>query len=296
MKDKNHKKTKTLKKALERSKELGEAAASNDFSEAQDQVDKKLSAMNRGPIKKVWDKVLFLWEKFKSPELPLRLKITIIGALLYLILPTDVIADAIPGLGLIDDLSVIMIVFREVSKYLLPKIEKKIEEKLYQSCYQKIDDKLSLIFKNTLINTLWSFLANLLGCLILVIKPFGEKPSRYVAIAIFILIAIWAIIRIIIYLQKYGATSLKISRPIIKNKSISKGLAEFVRQEYAYINELYAGIEIAKSFIPQIPEIPDLPQIIKTFEKHYKKRIILFLLIFALYSLLIWGTKFLLLK
>ena len=45
-----------------------------------------------------------------------------------------------------------------------------------------------------------------------------------------------------------------------------------------------------------MPEIPDLPQIIKTFEKHYKKRVLLFVILLALYTALIWLTKFLLLR
>ncbi len=282
----------TTQKALARSKELGAAATEKDTQE----LEKKLPAMKKGPIKKVWDKVLFLWEKIKSPDVPLRLKLTITGALLYLILPADVLPDFIPGLGLIDDLSVIMIVFREVSRYLLPKLEKKIEEKIYDSCYEKIDARLSLIFKNTLINTLWTFLANVLGCAILVIKPFGQKASRCTAIVIFCLIGCWSIYRIIRYMLQYGATTKKIVIAIWRRRSISKGLADFVIQEYSYINQIYAGIEIAKSFIPDMPQIPDLHQIIKTFEKHYLKRIILFILIFVLYTALIWITKLLLMR
>lgn len=287
----------TTQKALERSKELGQKTADTDsLPQAQAELEEKLPSMKRGPIKKVWDKVLFLWDKFKSPEVPLRLKVTIVGALLYLILPADVLPDVIPGIGLVDDLSVILIVFREVSKYVLPKIEKKIEQKIYDTCYEKIDEKLSLIFKTTLLNTLWTFLANALGCAILVIKPFGTPYSRYVAYVVFGLTAAWAIFRIIRNLVQYGAITKKIAAAIWHRRSISKGLSDFVKEEYIYINYIYAGIEIAKSFVPEMPEIPDLPQIIKTFEKHYKKRVLLFVILLALYTALIWLTKFLLLR
>ena len=297
MKKTNHTEITRTQRALERSKELGQKAADTDFfPQAQAEIEEKLPSMNRGPIKKVWNKVLFLWDKFKSPEVPLRLKITIVGALLYLILPTDVLPDVIPGIGLVDDLSVILIVFREVSKYLLPKIEKKFEEKFYDTCYEKIDEKLSLIFKGALLNTLWTFLANVIGCVILVIKPFGSPYSRYAAYIVFGLSATWTIFRIIQYLLQYGATTKKIATAIWHRRSISQGLSDFVKEEYIYINYIYAGIEIAKSFVPEIPKIPDLPQIINTFEKHYKKRIILFITLLALYTGLIWLTKFLLLR
>jgi len=291
MKEEKERINKISQKALKKAEELGQQSTAQDQAE----IEKKLPLMKRGPIKKVWDKVLFLWNHFKSPQVPLRLKITIIGALLYLILPSDLLPDFVPGLGLVDDLSVILIVFREVSKYALPKIEKKIENKIYDSCYEKIDARLSYIFKSTLINTACTFLANVIACVILVTKPFGQTASRYTAISLFILIGCWTFYRIIRYLRLYGATTKKILSAVIKRKSISKGLADFVRGEYSYINRIYAGIDIAKNFIPDMPEIPDLAQIMKTFENHYKKKIILFLLLFLLYSLLIWLTKFLLL-
>lgn len=43
-----------------------------------------------------------------------------------MVLPIDVLADAIPSIGLLDELSVLLTVLREVLKYALPKLEKKI--------------------------------------------------------------------------------------------------------------------------------------------------------------------------
>ena len=140
--------------------------------------------MKKGVIAKVWDKVLFLWEQVKNPEIPLSLKITIVGALLYLVLPIDVLPDYIPGFGLLDDLAVILAVVREVSKYALPKLEKKAEEKLFELGYQKIDEKLSEIYKSILVTTLITFFVNAAGCTILVTKPFANLISRKIAVAI----------------------------------------------------------------------------------------------------------------
>ena len=64
-----------------------------------------------------------------------------------MVLPIDVLPDTISGVGLLDDLFVLLTVFREVSKYALPKLEKKIENKFYEISYQKIDEKLSKIYK-----------------------------------------------------------------------------------------------------------------------------------------------------
>ena len=282
----------TKKKALKKADELGKQSTEKDVQE----LDSKLPAMKKGVIAKIWDKVLFLWEQAKSPEVPLRLKLVIIGALLYLILPVDVLPDTIPGVGLLDDLSVLLTVFREVSKYALPKLEKKIENKFYEVSYQKIDEKLSEIYKSILATTIITFFVNAIGCTILVTKPFGNVISRKVAVAIFFLIFVYALIRFIIYLKTYGQLTKKLASSVYKKKSISQGVSDFVCSEYRYLAYLFNGLEIVKSVVPELKDIPDGPQIVKTFKNHYRNRIILFCVLFVLYSLLIMATKFILFR
>ena len=282
----------TKKKALKKADELGKQSTEKDVQE----LDSKLPAMKKGVIAKIWDKVLFLWEQAKSPEVPLRLKLVIIGALLYLILPVDVLPDTIPGIGLLDDLSVLLTVFREISKYAMPKLEKKIENKFYEISYQKIDEKLSEIYKSILTTTLITFFINAVGCTILVTKPFGEKISRNISIIIFSGIFLYSVIRFIIYMKKYGPLTKKIASSVYKKKSISQGISDFVCKEYKYLAYLFEGLQIVKSVVPELNDIPDGPQIVSTFENHYKKRIILFIVFFALYSVLIMVTKFILFR
>ena len=282
----------TKKKALKKADELGKQSTEKDIQE----LDSKLPAMKKGVILKIWDKVLFIWEQAKSPEVPLRLKLVIVGALLYLILPVDVLPDTIPGVGLLDDLSVLLTVFREVSKFALPKLEKKIENKFYEVSYQKIDEKLSEVYKSILATTLITFFVNAVGCTILVTKPFGNVVSRKVSVAIFVSIWVYALIRFIIYLKTYGQLTKKIASSVYKTKSISQGVSDFVCSEYRYIAYLFDGLQIVKSVVPELKDIPDGPQIVKTFKNHYRKRIILFSIFFVLYSLLIMVTKFILLR
>ena len=282
----------TKKRAMRKANELGELAGEKDIQE----LDSKLPAMKKGVIAKIWDKVLFLWEQAKSPAVPLRLKVVIVGALLYLVLPLDVVSDAIPGLGLLDDMTVILAVVREVSKYALPKIEKKLEEKFYDFSYQVIDEKLSALFSSILINTCITFLGNLTGCIILVTRPFGEPASRYVSITIFAAAFVHALIRFIIYLKNYGRMTEKIALSIYKKKNISQGISDFICSEYKYIAYIFNGIQVAKAVLPELNQIPDAPQIADAFYKHYKNRIILFTVCMIMYSALIAGTKFVLLR
>lgn len=282
----------TKRKALKKADELGKQSTEKDVQE----LDAKLPAMKKGVIAKIWDKILFLWEQAKSPEVPLRLKLVIVGALLYLVLPIDIVPDTIPGIGLLDDLSVILTVFREVSKYALPKLEKKIENKFYEVSYQKIDEKLSEVYKSILATTIITFFVNAVGCTILVTKPFGNVISRKVAVAIFVSIWAYALIRFIIYLKTYGQMTKKIALSVYKKKSFSQGVSDFVCSEYKYIAYLFDGLQIVKSVVPELKDIPDGPKIVKTFKNHYRKRIILFSVFFVLYSLLIMATKFILFR
>lgn len=275
-------KSKIKEKALEKAQNLGEEAETKDI----ENLDKKLPEMQKGVISKVWDKVLFLWEQAKSPEVPMRLKVTIVGALLYLVLPIDILPDYIPGIGLLDDMAVIITVFREVSKFALPKIEKKIERKIYESSYQKIDAKLSLLFSSILANTIIVFLVNVLGCVILVTKPFGDEWSRFVAYAVYVAIFMYALVKFIFYWKEYGKMTKAIAFSVYKRRSVLKGIADYVCAEYRYIAYVFTGIQIVNAVLPEL-QVPDLPQIISVFEKHYKRRMIFLALLFFVYVLLI---------
>ena len=45
-------------------------------------------------------------------------------------------------------------------------------------------------------------------------------------------------------------------------KSISKGIADYVKNEYRYITYIFNGVQIANTVVPEL-QIPDLHQIIK---------------------------------
>lgn len=75
--------------------------------------------MKRGPIKKIWDLVLQLWELVCDPNAAWKSKATALGALLYLISPLDAIPDPIPVFGLMDDVGVIMAAVANLANELL---------------------------------------------------------------------------------------------------------------------------------------------------------------------------------
>lgn len=271
------------KEALKQAQELGNSSTEEDLQN----IDSNLNKMKKGRVARIWDKVLFLWEKVKSPEIPMRLKLTIIGALLYLILPADIIPDAIPGIGLIDDVSVLLMVFNEVSKFLVPKAVEKAKEKIQESYYAKIDFKLKEIFYNMLLNAVITFVINMAGIAILIVRPAGEY-SRFFALSIFSITMIYTLVRVILYIKKYGKVTFGITKLVLKEKSLSKGVSLFVQETYPSITKIYAGINIAQKFVPGLDSIPDFEEIVKDFINHFKKKVILVSSMFVLYSLVIF--------
>ena len=86
----------------------------------------------RKHARKWGDKLLYpammLYCMMKSPNVSLRDKTIIIGALGYLILPLDAVPDFIPMLGIIDDISAIMLVLKTLDKDVTPEIRQQARE------------------------------------------------------------------------------------------------------------------------------------------------------------------------
>jgi len=74
--------------------------------------------------------VLVLFYTLQSPDVSAKNKALIMGALGYLILPTDLIPDLIPLLGFTDDIAAIKIAYDAIKASVTPDIEQKADAKL----------------------------------------------------------------------------------------------------------------------------------------------------------------------
>ncbi len=76
--------------------------------------------LKNGPMAKVWEDLQLLfsvvrdWISGEYKEIPLGSVIVILGALIYLINPLDIIPDLIPVIGHIDDIFIIGLVLSQV--------------------------------------------------------------------------------------------------------------------------------------------------------------------------------------
>ena len=73
---------------------------------------------------------LLLYYVLKSPDVLLKDKAMIIGALGYFILPIDLIPDFIPVVGYADDMAALAACYNAVKDNVTPEIEQQAQEKL----------------------------------------------------------------------------------------------------------------------------------------------------------------------
>ena len=89
----------------------------------------KLGSMNRGPVKEIWSKVESLWKFARESDAGWDKKAMALASLVYLVSPVDAVPDFIPGLGLLDDVSVILFVAFQLAELIKKFIADAAEEK-----------------------------------------------------------------------------------------------------------------------------------------------------------------------
>lgn len=274
-------KQKDYSKALEMSEKLGQESSEKDIKK----IEKKLAFMNKGAVKKVWDKVEFLWSNINNSDIPKKQVYSIIGALLYLILPFDLVPDVIPVVGLLDDVAVITYIYNELMK-IVTAIYKNYEKQAFST----IDETLEKSFKGMLLNASITFIITLAYALVKIFQPFNNY-SNLVARIILLGNSIWFVVRIIIYFYKYGKIIIPGLKYIKKEKNVRNGIIVYVRQEYKSVNTIYKALKIVNKLNSEIPA-PD--EIIDVFIKHYRKRVILAVVFIAIISLTMMITRWVL--
>ena len=101
---------------------------SNKFSKGE--FLEKISRVAKRAGAKLVYSALILYYTLQSDQVSVKDKAIIIGALGYLISPLDVVPDAIPIVGLGDDLSVLVYVLQKVWGDVSDDVKKKAKEKL----------------------------------------------------------------------------------------------------------------------------------------------------------------------
>ena len=194
-----------------------------------DKVNSDITSMNKGALANVWDKVLFLLKSFNENSSP-KDKALIIGALLYAILPVDIIPDVIPGLGLVDDAFAVVMVYNIVKKA-VPIVKKAVQEKVVKKIDNiiswAVEQQLDLVYNRKLVSSLFNLILFIFAILFTVCPVFGNPASSIIASILLLTSVVLAIISIVKTLR--NKHTIPLIRSIWKQRSIKRGIAEYIR-------------------------------------------------------------------
>ena len=159
-----------------------------------------------------------------------------------------------------------------------------------EKAYELIETKLHQLYKKTLRNAAITLAINVAGILVLIFQPFGKLAATWISIAFFAGSFIFWFVRVILYCKNYGRVTLEISKNVVKQKSLSKGISKFITDEYPLVTLTYAGIDLAAYQFSALKEIPRLDELVKLFIQNFWKRVVLFAGLFAFYSIVVYGV------
>ncbi|TJX12999.1 DUF1232 domain-containing protein [Tissierella creatinini] len=97
---------------------------------SKDNLFKKLLKYGKVAGIKVTYAVLLLFYSLSKPDLPAKVKGTIVGALGYFIFPMDLVSDLVPIAGYADDLGVLLAALGIAAFYIDDDVKKKAKAKL----------------------------------------------------------------------------------------------------------------------------------------------------------------------
>lgn len=261
----------------------------NNYSEKNIQkIDsKKYKYLNNKSFLKIKDKVEYLWGKLKAHETPLSMKLAIFGGFAYMILPIDVIPDSIPGLGLVDDASVLFAIWKTTYPYLKDVAKDIIDEKGMEFLQGKINNT----FKKTIIRAAIVLLVNVIGTLVVCFYPFGMTLSLLCSSILFLASFIYAIVRFILFLENKGRLIWGVTKQTLKVKNLNLGIANYIRtadeKTCRVITKIFKIVDLANR-IPNA-NIPKLEAVIKHFIRKIRIEVLIFLGLYGIYLILVFG-------
>ncbi|MGD1823423.1 MAG: YkvA family protein [Pleomorphochaeta sp.] len=264
-----------------RSIELASKLGDNVDEEQIINMEDKLPSMKRGPVVKIWDKVVDIYNGFKSDETPNSLKVLLIGSLLYLVLPVDVVPDFIPVGGLVDDVTVLTYVWTKFSKIMKlgAKISKpiineginsKIQESIkngYNKAFEYAEKKLTEILKKKRNKIIKNCFINLAIFVIAIL--FLSNNTKESAMISSLIILILFVRSIYSFIKSFPLihSFLKI---FFKEKNIDSTVEIYLKNNYSFITP----IEEFKNKLTVFDDIPDLKELIKMQRIALRKTII----------------------
>lgn len=278
MKFKKFSKFINIEKALTLAEKWGKKADVGDVKKVEIHMDK----MNRGPLRKIWNKVLTLWEGFKSSETPVWTKTVIIGSLVYMIAPLDLIPDAIPVAGLIDDAAVVCYAF-DILRKAVKKTEDKINAVLRDRARKQIRIVLNDFTKKVVLHALLRLAVFASAIFILRFAPVDFIFAMYAASVMILSVPVW------FFFQWCSCLPVVIesAKNLYREKNIKNAAVQTVMYTIENDRLRFFFKWWSRDKFPKV--IPRIDELWKDFKNYFAKRLIITGVVLALYVVIfVW--------
>jgi uncharacterized membrane protein YkvA (DUF1232 family) len=262
---------------LKMAEKLGKDVSDEEIKDVED----KLPTMKRGAVAKIWDKVMDIYHGFMSDETPATMKVLLIGSLIYLVLPMDVVPDFLPGIGLLDDVGVLTFIWQKLSKMskitnvinlnkgaqvLTDKVQERIKM-AYEKAFELARDQLDTVIKKKGRQTIYNSVLSLCLFIVATVLIASDNESTLLLASLLIL---YLLIRSLVNFFRALPIAIKLIKCYLKTKDIDRAVSVYLKDSYKFIEPL----EELKNKIKMLDDVPDLEIIINMQRKALKKTII----------------------
>lgn len=159
----------------------------------------------------------------------------------------------------------------------------------YEKAFVAVNEKLHVMYFKTIRNALITLGLNICGFVFLLFNPLYCK---IISGAFFLSAIVFTIVRCVLFVRDYGRITFDVCKSVLVEKSMHKGIKEYVYTSYPVIASLYAGLDFAAKYVPALTKVPQLEKIVDRFILEFKNRIILYTAILSVYTVLVyWVAK-----
>ena len=165
-----------------------------------------------------------------------------------------------------------------------------VEQIVERTC-RIIESKIKQMYINAFVYSGIYFILSVIGLSIMRYRPFGDRNSLFVASCSFSAgLLIW-LLRLCLFIRKYGKTSFEVTRHIFKEKSVYMGIECYTLEVFPVLTLIYVGIDSFSNKIPTLKTIPRIAEFVRYLVKIFWKRIVLFICTILIYTTFLWILK-----
>lgn len=164
-------------------------------------------------------------------------------------------------------------------------------EQIAEKTCQVVESKIKQMYINAFVYSGIYFMLSVIGISIMRYRPFGERNSLFVALCSFSVVLVIWLLRLCLFIRKYGNTSVEVSKHIIKEKSVYMGIESYTLESFPLLTLLYVGIDSFSIKLPALKTIPRIADFVRYLVKIFWKRAVLFICTILIYTTFLWILK-----